>query len=180
MKKHILPGIILITLTAVLMSSCTKWLENEFHPLAANLYPIYEEGDTFMYRSTLTEDIDTFVVSEFNLDTVFNGSILFEQTFAAFGQIVADTFGGDFFYVFNYPDGASFIWDSAYVSFVNTIASLDTTIQDFTYNDLLVAASVRSDTISDILYKVYFDWNYGLVKYVQNNLDTYELFYRPE
>lgn len=167
-------------MTLILLSGCNKWLDNEFFPLPESLYPAYAEGDTFFYKSIITEDIDTFVVTDFVLDTVFNGSILFERTAAIFGEIVADTVGEDFFYISNETEKAVFWWDSAYVNLSSSSVPLDTTIQGYTYSDLMVASALRQDTTSERLHRIYFDWDYGLVKFEYNNFDIYELFSRPE
>lgn len=180
MKQKILPKLVVFTLSIILFSGCNKWLENEFHPLPENLYPVYAEGDTFFYKSIVTEDIDTFLVTDFVLDTIFNGSILFERSAAIFGEIVADTVGSEFFYISNEPEKAIFWWDSAYVTLQSTSVPLDTTIQGYDYTNLMVAVALRLDTTTERLHKIYFDWDYGLVKFERNNFDVYELFSRPE
>lgn len=180
MKHSIAPKLIVFSLAVILFSGCNNWLENEFHPLPTSLYPAYQEGDTFFYKSIVTEDIDTFLVTDLVLDTIFNGSLLYERTAAIFGEIVADTLGEEFFYISNEPEKAVFWWDSAYVTFVRSTYPLDTTIQSYVYDDLMVAVALRQDTTSKKLHRVYFDWAYGLVKFEYNNFDVYELFSRPE
>ncbi len=180
MKRNILPKLTIFVTIAILFSACNSWLENEFHPLPLSLYPAYEKGDTFFYKSIVTEDLDTFVVSDYVMDTVFNGLILFERTVAIFGQIVSDTFGEEFFYISNEPDAAVFAWDSAYMYFSYGGSPIDTTIQGYDYTNVLSAGAVRLDTISTKLHKIYFDYAYGLIKYEFNNYDSYELFSRPE
>lgn len=179
MKRVIHPTIAILIVSLLLTASCNSWLDNEFHPLPSNHYPAYEKGDTLFYKSIVTEDIDTFLVSDFVIDTVFGGSALLQRSAAIFGELVADTLGDDFFYISNEPFGAVFAWDSASVYFQDLNYPLDTTIQEFNYSNLLIASTSRSDTTSSRLFRIYFDWNYGLVKYVQNNLDSYELFRRP-
>ena len=180
MKPSILRNLLFIPFLAILVTGCNNWLENEFHPLPIDQLPNYVKGDTFMYKSIVTEDVDTFVVTDFVLDTMFSGSILFERTGAIFTRLVGGTIGDDLFYCGNEPNGAAFNWDSAYIYFNNMTEVLDSTIQGFHYSGLFVAEAVREDTVSKKLHKVYFDWEYGLVKYVNNSLDTYELFHRPE
>ena len=180
MKRILYTGITTLILSVILLTSCTKWLENEFVPMPSSMKPAYAEGDTFFYKSILTEDIDTFVVSDYIWDTVFNGSILYERSAAIFGEIKADTFSEEWFYISNEPTAAVFSWEPAYVYFANNGIPLDTTIQDYIYTDLMRATSQRLDTTSRELYKIYFDYQYGLVKYVYNNSDSYELFRRPK
>lgn len=180
MKRNILPKLILIAIFGILVSSCSEWFENEFVPLPTHLYPLYEEGDTFLYRSIETWDVDTFVVSSFVFDTVYNGLVLFERTSAFFLEVVADTFGDDWFYVSNEPNGSFFLWDSDYVHITSSIETLDTTIKYYDYSDLFVVFTPVRDSTSERLHKIYFDWNYGLVKYTYHDLDSYELFSRPE
>jgi hypothetical protein len=180
MKPNILRNLLFIPLLAILFTGCNKWLDNEFQALSIGQLPTYVKGDTFLYKSIVTEDVDTFLVTDFVMDTMFNGSILFERTGAIFARLVGDTIGDDFFYIANEPNGAMLTWDSAYIYFMNMTAVLDTTMQGFDYSGLYIAEAVRQDTISKKLHKVYFDWEYGLVKYVHNSLDTYELFSRPE
>lgn len=180
MKLNILPRILFLPLLLILLTSCNKWLDNEFFPLYDARYPAYEKGDTFMYKNIVTEEVDTFVVTNFVLDTLFNGTYLYEQTSTSFGKIVEDTLSDDIFYVGNEPYGAFFVWDSSYVYFSNITDDLDTTIQGFDYSKLYIAEDTRNDSSDTDLHKIYFDWKYGLVKYTYNSLDTYELFYRPE
>ncbi len=180
MKNSILAKLIIFIVALVIFSACNDWLENDFNPLPLSLYPAYEQGDTLIYKSIVTEDLDTFVVSEFILDTLFDGSAYFESTTAILSQIVSDTFGEEFFYISNRPQGAIFAWDSAYMYFEYGILPVDTTIQGFDYSSVLVAVATRLDTISTKLHKIYFEYNYGLIKYEFNNYDSYELFSRPE
>ncbi len=180
MKNRILPKLIIFIAALVIFSACNDWLEHDFHPLPLSLYPAYEEGDTLIYKSIVTEDLDTFIVSQFVLDTLFDGLALYESTAALFSQVVSDTIGEEYFYISNGPKGAVFAWDSAYIYFEYGIAPMDTTIQGFDYSNVLVAVATRLDTISTKLHKIYFEYDYGLIKYEFNNFDSYELFSRPE
>ena len=119
-------------------------------------------------------------MSQFVLDTLFDGLALYESTAALFSQVVSDTLSEEYFYISNGPKGAVFAWDSAYIYFEYGIAPMDTTIQEFDYSSVLVAVATRLDTISTKLHKIYFEYDYGLIKYEFNNFDSYELFSRPE
>ena len=181
MNRTKLPGIVFLIITSLILSSCGGFFDEELVLLPIEKYPAYDKSDTFIYKSIVTEDLDTFVVTDFIMDTVSTGSTLLQVTGAIFTEFEADSLGEDFFYISNEPTGSFFSWgypNSFY--FYDGQQSMDTILQSYEYEGLVSAVSLDEFPEFGALSMLYFDWEYGLVKYDFNDGDSYELFSRPE
>lgn len=178
-----------IVLLTLVVSSCDDFLEkmdSHYHELPGYMYPEFEFADTFVYKCIQTEVLDTFLATRCELFMEYDGNSTYELFKVELTPFKNEVLMDDIFYIINHWAGASVRNNNNSLGFSvvadrsNYISEKETVeINDIKYREVRILTKENAKGIDSLIYKLWYNFDYSVVKIEMGNEMTHELLRRP-